>query len=305
MGAEKESLIQRIEALKESRDACILAHNFQAREVQSAADFVGGTKEMYAEALNREEEVILVASVYPMAQVVACLLPDRQVISPEKDAGCPMMAMLDLDKVEETRKKNPSAEIVCHVKAPVEAIALSSRCVSFSLGESLRELDDIVFIPDMHIARNISRRIGVEIPSLGGYCPPHVKILPRDLDEMKRKSPGAVVLAHPGCRAEVAAAADVVLESGDMVRYVKDSESDSFIVASEVSVVERLARENPGRRVLPASPRAVCQSMKRITLEKLYWSLEDLAYPVEADQYARRVRERLRKLFKGRPQMAW
>ncbi len=306
MGAERGTLIERIRALKESKDACILAHNFQAQEVQSAADFVGGTKEIYAEALNREEEVILVASVYPMAQAVACLLQDKHVISPEKNAGCPMMAMLDLDKVEETRKNHPTAEIVCHVKASVEAIALSSRCVSFSMGDMLREIKDIAFIPDMHIARNISRRIGKDVPSLGGYCPPHVRILPRDLDVMKKEDPEAVVLAHPGCRAEVAAAADMVLESGDMVRYVKNSDSDGFIVASEVSLVNRLALENPDRKVLPASPRAICQSMKQITLEKLYWSLEDLPPPVEVDtRYALRAGENLRKLFKGRPQMAW
>lgn len=307
MGTEREALLDKIKELKEKRNACILAHNFQSYEVQKAADFVGGTKEIYSESIRREEEVILVASVHPMAQVVACLSSEKTVLSPDTDAGCPMMGMLDLERVRDIKKNRPEIEIVSHVKASPGAIAISRRCLSYPEAlESLGEKEDnVLFIPDMYIAKNISLRLGREISSIGGYCPPHVKILPRDLEEKRERHPDAVVLAHPECRSEVTAPAHAVLESGDMVRYVRESDTRSFIVASEVSLVERLARENPDKNIIPASSKALCQSMKHITLEKIYWSLDDMTYSVEADaKYAVKIRDSLRKLYKGWKPMA-
>ncbi len=308
MGTEREALLAKIKKLKEKRNACILAHNFQSYEVQEAADFVGGTKEIYAEALERGEENILVASVYPMARVVACLVPEKSVLSPDPNAGCPMIGMLDIEGVRAFKEKHPETEILCYVKASPEAIALSSYCLGFNdalelLGNTKRE--DTLLIPDMHIAKNVSSKTGRPVTSKGGYCPPHVKILPRDVDEMRKQSPEAIVLAHPECRGEVAEAADAVLESEDIVKYVHESDKKSFIVASEVSLVERLSRENPDKEILPASSRAFCQSMKRITLEKIYWTLEDMAHSIEADEeYGARVRELVRKLYKGWQPMA-
>jgi quinolinate synthase len=300
-------LAEKIRKLKRRRDACILAHNFQALEVQACADFVGGTKELYAEATKRPEKVLLVASVYPMAQIIAFLVPQKTVLSPDPEAGCPMVKMLDSERLRETKKARQGAKVAAYFKASSEALAMSDYCWSYSEAvEFMKNRRNIILIPDMHFARNVARAVRQKIPSIGGFCPPHVKILPRDIEELRKKRPKAVVLVHPECRSEVAALAHKILESGDMVRHIRNSDEKRFIVASEVSLVERLAKENPGKEITPASSRALCQSMKRISLEKIYWSLEDMIYPVNIEEeYGTKVRNLLRKLYKGRKPMAF
>lgn len=299
---DDEELMEKIHELKKKRNAFILAHNFQPMSVQGIADFVGGVEEILQEARKREEKVIVVAGVYFMAEMVAALTPDKLVLIPDPEASCPMVNMLDLDKLKEVKKARPGLKAVAYIKSSLEGIALSDYCWTYEralelLGESK---DEVLFTPDIHVGQNLAYQSKRNISLLGGYCPPHVKILAGNVRELKEAHPKALVLAHPECRTDVVKLAHRVLSSEDMVCYVKASREEEFIVASEIGVVYRLAKENPDKKIYPASSKATCPNMKLPDPGKIYWSLKDLIHRVRvAEEISKKAKTILEETLAG------
>jgi quinolinate synthase len=212
-----------------------------------------------------------------------------------------MVNMLDLDKLREIKKTRPELKVAAYIKSSPEGIALSDYCWTYEkalelLGESE---DEVLFTPDIHLGQNLAYQLKRNIPFLGGYCPPHVKILAGNVRELTEAHPNAVVLAHPECRNEVVKLAHKVLSSEGMVRYVKASRKQEFIVASELDLVHRLARENPDKKIYPASTKAICHNMKLLDPGRIYWSLKDMIHRVRiAEDTSKKVRTVLEKTLK-------
>lgn len=277
-----EGLLEKINALKRERDAIVIAHNFQPLEVQDAADYVGGTLEMLRKGVSSSEKVIVLGGVYFMAEMAAALCPDKTVLIPDLHASCPTGSMLDIGKLREAKAANPGLKVASYIKSTLEGVAESDYCwTSEQAQEMLTKVEgDILFAPNTILGQNLAQWTGRKINLLGGYCPPHVKILAENVKKLKGKHPKAVVIAHPECRSDVVKVADAVLSSSGTVKFVGASKAKEFIVASELGLVHRLSREHPDKQFYPASARALCQKMRLLDLGSIYWSLKEMKYRV-------------------------
>ena len=218
--------------------------------------------------------------VHFMAETAAMLCPDKTVLLPDTKAGCPMANMITAEALVKRKEELPGATVVCYINSSAAVKAESDICcTSANAVKVVESLDakEILFIPDQYLGHYISTQTDKRITLWPGFCPTHVKIQPEDIHNRKLEYPRAKVIVHPECRPEVIALADEVLSTGGMCRFARQTEAREIIVGTEIGLIHRLMKESPGKGFIPASARAVCPNMKLITLEKILWSLEDLA----------------------------
>jgi len=283
-------LAERILKLKRERNAVILVHNYQLGEVQDIADFVGDSLELSQKAAKTEADVIVFCGVHFMAETAAILCPDKTVLLPDEHAGCPMADMLTAEQLRQKKKELPNATVVCYVNSTAEVKAESDICcTSANAGKVVESLDndEILFVPDQYLGHYVSNRTDKKLNLWPGYCPTHVRILPRDIIRLKQEYPQAKAVVHPECRPDVIAVADEVLSTGGMIRYARREDVGEMIVGTELGIIHRLRKENPGKRFIPVSEQAICPNMKLITLEKVLWSLEEMSPEVKVPEAIR------------------
>lgn len=279
-----EDLIEKIQRLKAQRKAVILAHNYQNSEVQDIADFVGDSLGLSIEAAATDAEAIVFCGVLFMAETAAILSPKKTVLLPEKNVGCPLADMITAEQLQELKDKHPDALVVCYVNSPAEVKAISDYCCTSSNAVDLVKLlpagREIIFVPDQHLGSFVIERTGRDMILWPGYCPTHVLMSADDVNEAKAKYPDAVVMVHPECTEQVKEYADHMLSTGQMLKFARDNSVKRFIVGTEVGIIHTLKKQNPDKEFIPVSNRAVCPNMKKITLEKILWSLEDIEYKI-------------------------
>ncbi|MCJ7751816.1 MAG: quinolinate synthase NadA [Armatimonadetes bacterium] len=296
----RTELAERIARLKEQRKAVILAHNYQLGEVQDIADFVGDSLELSRRATQVEADVIVFCGVMFMAETAKLLNPQRTVLIPDPLAGCPMCEMAPVEAVRKRKAELPGVTVVAYVNttAAVKAEA-DICCTSANAVKIVNSLPDkrILFLPDKHLGHWVQRHTDKEIILWDGYCPTHQKITARDVQRLRQEHPKATVIVHPECTADVIDLADEVLSTGQMLRWARESEAREVIVGTEVGLIHRLKQYNPDKTFYPISFLSTCPNMKRITLEKVAWALEDMQYevavPAEVADKARRAIERM------------
>jgi len=283
-------LTERILKLKKERNAVILAHNYQRGEVQDIADFVGDSLELSQNAAKTKAEVIVFCGVHFMAETASILCPHMTVLLPDSHAGCPMADMINADQLREKKKELPDATVVCYVNSTAEVKAESDICCTSGTGLKIVESapnDEILFVPDQYLGNYISTKTKKKMHLWPGYCPTHVRITAADILRLRKEHPQAKVVVHPECRPEVIALADEVLSTGGMIRYARREDVPEMIVGTEIGIIHRLKKENPGKKIIPASAKAVCPNMKLITLEKVLWSLEEIKPEVKVPEEIR------------------
>jgi len=278
-----KELIEKIQTLKNQRNAIILAHNYQSGSIQDIADFTGDSLGLSIKAASTDAEVIVFCGVLFMAETAAILSPGKTVLLPDRNAGCPMADMITARQLAEQKEKHPDALVVCYVNSTAEVKAISDYCCTSSnaveLVKTLPEDREIIFVPDRHLGQFVIDRTGRDnIILWPGHCPTHVIIAADSINKAKQCWPEALVIAHPECGRETARCADELLSTGQMLSFVRNSSAKKFIVATEVGIIHTLQKENPDKEFMPATERAICPNMKKITLEKLLWSLEDMQY---------------------------
>ena len=296
----RTELAERIARLKQQRKAVILAHNYQLGEVQDIADFVGDSLELSRRATQVEADVIVFCGVMFMAETAKLLNPQRTVLIPDPLAGCPMCEMAPVEAVRKRKAELPEVTVVAYVNttAAVKAEA-DICCTSANAVKIVNSLPDkrILFLPDKHLGHWVQRHTDKEIILWDGYCPTHQKITVRDVQRLKEEHPKATVIVHPECTADVIDLADEVLSTGQMLRWARESDAREVIVGTEVGIIHRLKQENPDKTFYPISFLSTCPNMKRITLEKVAWALEDMQYevtvPAEVADKARRAIEKM------------
>jgi quinolinate synthase len=273
------SIIDKIQQLKKERQAIVLAHNYQRAEVQDIADFVGDSLELSQQAAKTTARVIVFCGVHFMAETACILSPDKVVLLPDAHAGCPMADMITAEKLGRKKEELPGIQVVCYVNSSAEVKAESDICCTSAnavkVVASLPE-GEVLFVPDTYLGQWVASQTGRKMHLWPGYCPTHARILPRYIVELKQKYPNAKALVHPECRPETAAVADAVLSTGGMCRYARKPDVMQVIVGTEMGIIHRLKKENPGKEFIPVSEQAVCPNMKLISLEKILWALEDL-----------------------------
>ncbi|MEW5758933.1 MAG: quinolinate synthase NadA [Candidatus Omnitrophota bacterium] len=280
-----KKIIIEIQKLRKERNAVILAHNYQAPEIQDIADYCGDSLELSRIAAKSQAGIIVFCGVHFMAETASILSPEKTVVVPDINAGCPMANMITRQDLIELKKRHPKAVVVGYVNTSAEVKSeLDICCTSTNavkVVESLKNAPEIIFVPDKYLADYVSKKTGRVLISWDGYCPTHVKILPEDIMREIRRHPKATILAHPECRPEVIALADEALSTGQMCKYVKETKYREFIIGTEVGLIYRLKKDNPTKEFYPASDKAICPNMKRTTLEKVLWSLQDLKEEVK------------------------
>jgi len=267
-------LIEKILRLKRERNAIILAHNYQLGEVQDIGDFVGDSLELSQRAAQTDADVIVFCGVQFMAETASILCPDKVVLLPDMNAG-----------------EHPGAVVVCYVNSSAEVKAESDVCCTSAnavkIVDKLPGGIEILFVPDQYLGHYISTKTGREMILWPGYCPTHIRIKAQDIIRLREEYPQAKVTVHPECRPEVTALADEVLSTGGMCRFASSTKAREVIIGTEIGIIHRLRKENPGKRFIPASDQAVCPRMKLITLERILWTLEEMTPVVKVPEEIR------------------
>jgi len=234
--------------------------------------------------------------VHFMAETASILSPDKKVIVPDINAGCPMANMMTADDLRKLKKEHPNAVTVGYVNTSAEVKAELDYCCTstnaVAVVNYLKDKEEIIFVPDKYLGDYVSKQTGRKLISWNGFCPTHIKILPEDIKREKKFHPFAKVMVHPECLPQVIALADVALSTSQMAKYAKENEATEFIVGTEVGLIYRLKQDNPNKEFYAATERAVCPNMKRTTQEKILWALEELKEEVRVSD---EIRQRAKK----------
>ncbi|MFH1414787.1 MAG: quinolinate synthase NadA [Elusimicrobiota bacterium] len=269
-----------IAELKKEKNAVILAHNYQPAEIQDIADFTGDSLELSRKARTTAAEVIIFCGVDFMAETAKVLSPDKKVILPGGEATCPMADMISAEGLKAMKNKYPDAAVVTYVNTSAAVKAQSDICCTSSnavkITASCKE-EDIIFIPDMNLGSYVSTKVNKNMIIWPGYCPVHDSIGIEDVMETREKFPEAVFMAHPECGAEVLDAADYVVSTGQMFLTVEKEKAQTFIVGTEEGMLYALGKRFPEKEFVPAAPWTTCQNMKKISIECIFNSLDNLS----------------------------
>ncbi|MCX8052841.1 MAG: quinolinate synthase NadA [Armatimonadetes bacterium] len=278
------NLIDKINKLKSDRKAVILAHNYQLPEVQDVADFTGDSLELSRAAAKTDADVIVFCGVHFMAETAKILSPNKTVLLPDPHAGCPMADMITAEQLRDFKRLHPGLPVVAYVNTSAEVKAESDICCTSAnavkIVESVQS-NIVLFVPDKSLPAYVASKTTKRVIPYCGYCPTHHRILVHDVIRAKREHSDAIVVAHPECTMDVIALADAVESTSGMLRYVKASPAREFIICTERGLLHRLTKENPDKIFYNPSPVNICPNMKKITLEKVLWSLEDMKHEIE------------------------
>ena len=293
---------------KQKREAVILAHNYVPAEVQDCADFVGDSLQMAKYAAKLNAKVIVVAGVTFMAETVKLLNPNAYVLTPDKSAGCPMADMIMPEDIKQFRQLHPEGTVVTYVNTTAEVKAESDVCVTSSNAyDIVKKLDKgqpILFAPDRNLGHCVKHTIlNEDIICWHGCCPVHDRLMPYQVYAAKEEHPAAEVIMHPECSPDTRHEADAILSTGEMLRYVeKEGLADEYIVATEEGLLHQLQKRFPAKKFYTVDPPLRCQSMKKITLMRVLYSMQTMSDEVvlseDIMQRARKPIERMLEMSK-------
>ena len=291
-----EALKKKIEKLKAKRNAVIIAHNYQRDEIQEIADISGDSLALSQAAVRTDADVIVFCGVQFMAESASILNPDKVVLLPVMEAGCPLADMITPEKLRAKKKEYPDAAVVCYVNSSAEVKAESDiACTSSNAVEIVRSLEkeEVIFVPDKNLGRYVQSQVPEKkIILWEGFCPTHIRVQGEDIARTKAAHLSAEVIAHPECNPEVLALSDHICSTGGMFTYVKTSGSKEFIISTESGMLYKLQKENPGKLFYLPTPHLVCANMKLITLGWVAHSLENMVYEIKVSDD---VREKAKK----------
>jgi len=273
----------KLAALREERNAVILAHNYQRPEIQDIADFVGDSLGLTQQAMHTNAETIVFCGVDFMAETAKILNPEKVVLHPDTSAKCPMAAMVDLEALREFKQKK-GMDVVSYVNTSAAVKSISDICCTSANAVKVVESMDsgIIFVPDSNLGKYVQRFTDKEIVTWPGFCPTHEGITTDDILAIKRQHPNALVVAHPECSPEVIDIADEVASTTGMLNFAKNSDAKEFIVATEKEMAYRMSKELPDKYMYTVE-QAVCPTMKKITLRKVLSALTTMKPEIKLD----------------------
>jgi len=274
--------VDAILALKQRRNAVILAHNYQTPEIfHCVADIVGDSLALAREATKIPADLIVLAGVYFMAETAKLLNPEKTVLIPDTDAGCSLAASITAADVRLMRQCYPGAPVVAYVNTSAAVKAEADICCTSGNAKRIVEslgAPRVIMLPDEYLARNIAAQTGVEIISWTGRCEVHERFTAEEIRTLREQHPGVLVLAHPECPPEVVAEADFAGSTAAMADYVVTQRPARVVLVTECSMSDNVAILNPQTEFI--RPCNLCPHMKRITLSKIRASLETLTHEV-------------------------
>ena len=281
-------LVEEIQKLKQERNAIILAHNYQVSEVQDVADVVGDSFSLSRHAAKTNKDVIVFCGVHFMAESAKILSPDKTVLLPVKDAGCPMADMVDASGLREMKEKYPDAAVVCYVNSSAEVKAESDICCTSSnavkVVQSLKN-KRIIFVPDENLGSYIAKKVPEkELILWRGFCITHKRVRSSEVLKIRELHPDAKILVHPECEMEVQNLADFLGSTSEIIDYAKKIPEKNIIIGTEEGVMHILKKENPDKNFYLLSPGLICSNMKKTRLVDVRDSLLNLQHEIFVEE---------------------
>lgn len=272
-------IIEEIRRLASARDALILAHNYQRDEIQALADITGDSLGLSMEAAETDKQVIVFCGVHFMAESAAILSPQKTVLLPRLDAGCPMADMVTAESLRQVKQQYPGVPVVTYVNSSAAVKAESDICCTSAnavrVVNSLAE-PEVLLVPDRNLGRYIAGHTDKICHFWEGYCPTHDRFAVADVKRALAEYPHAVFMAHPECPPEILACADHICSTSGMYDYARTSSAKTFIVGTEAGILYRLRKENPDKEFILPTSRLICPNMKLTALEDVLKALQTM-----------------------------
>ncbi len=287
--------VKEINELKKKRDAVILAHNYQIPEIQDIADYTGDSLELSKIARDVKNNTIVFCGVHFMAETAAILCPEKTVLLPVLEAGCPMADMVTAEALRKKKQELSGIPVVTYVNSSAEVKAESDYCcTSANADKVLNAIDsqEILFVPDQNLGHYASKITGKKVHLWDGYCITHHRISSEDVTKAKEKHPHAVVLVHPECKPEVVDMADYVASTSGILELAKELDSEEFIIGTEMGLLHRLEKENPQKKFYILSLGMICPNMKMTGIDDITKSLSNNEYIIKVDEDIRKRAEK-------------
>jgi quinolinate synthase len=313
--AIQTDISQEIRRLKEERKAVILAHNYQVPEVQDVADFTGDSLGLSQAAARTDAEVIVFCGVHFMAETASILCPDKTVLLPDLEAGCSLAASITAEELRQWKAEHPGAVVVSYVNTTAEVKAESDYCCTSAnaakVVQAIPPDREVLFLPDLYLGDYVARVTGRKnIRVWPGECHVHAGIRPGHFQEALRLHPDAQeIFIHPECGCTtncIAFAQDApelqnrihILSTSGMIRRSAASAAKKFIVATETGILYPLQKGSPDKTFVPLKADAVCEYMKKITLEKVLRSFQEMVFQIKVpEDIAARARTAIRRML--------
>lgn len=281
---------QRIKELLKEKNAIILSHNYQPAEIIDIADLSGDSLELSIKASKTDADIIVFCGVHFMAETASILSPEKTIILPNENAGCPMADMVTTKSLKQKLSELPPMPVVTYVNSSAAVKALSTICCTsanvIKVANSLPE-NEMLMTPDRNLAMYAAANTGKKIHLWEGYCPFHNTLTPFDVDLARKEHPGAHFMAHPECPPEILEMADSIHSTSGMIKYAKESENKSFIIGTEIGILYPIQKACPDKEFYPASMKMECKDMKIITLADIANSLENMTGIVKVPEEIR------------------
>ena len=311
---EQKRIIEEILKLKDLRRAVLLAHNYQRDEVQEIADFVGDSLELSRKAAGVDCDVIVFCGVNFMAESASILSPEKTVLLPELDANCPMADMIRVEgerkvwksfpgyeqqpafvfphgyTLRDIKAEHPGLPVVTYVNTTADVKAESDICcTSANVVKVIESLpgSEVICIPDRNLSAWAATKTNKKIISWDGFCHVHDRVTAEDARRARREHPDAVLMAHPECRLEVLELADHVTSTSGMLRHAGSSSAGEFVVGTEVGLMYRLRKENPGKVFHPLRKDMICPNMKKTRLTSVLKALREMKHAISVPEDVR------------------
>lgn len=283
-----DSLVDKIKKLKKEKNAIVLAHCYQNVEIDEVADFVGDSLYLSKMAKETNANIIVFAGVSFMAETAKLLSPNKKVLLPRTESGCFMADMINLDSLREFKAQHPNIPVVCYVNSTAAIKAECDICCTSSNALDIvrnMKVPEVLFVPDTYLGKWVEAQLdGVKVTTFNGFCPTHLRITPKDMENARTKYPNAKILAHPECHFKVSALADFVGSTKAIMDYVANSSDKEFVIATEKGVVDRLTRDYKDKKFHLIKDTIVCQNMKWNTLDDIYNSLLNETHEIFLDE---------------------
>jgi len=286
-------------ALKEQKNAVILAHNYQLPEVQDIADYVGDSLALSKNAAVTDADMIVFCGVHFMAETASILCPGKKVLIPDLEAGCSLASTINAKELQTWKHEHPNADVVSYINTTADVKALSDYCCTSSNAvkviNNIPKDKEILFLPDLFLGSYVAEVTGRKNMYIWpGECHVHAGIKSDDINKMLATFKTADFLVHPECSCTSSTMyhmskgdlvkSGYILSTEGMMKHARVSEAQQFVVATETGILYRMQNENPNKKFIPIKRDAVCKYMKKITLEKVYTSLESEIYEVKVPQ---------------------
>lgn len=299
--SEKLILFRKIRDLAAQKNAVILTHIYQRLEVQRVADFVGDSLMLSREAQKTDADLIVFCGVHFMAETAKLLSPEKKVLLPDIQSGCPMADMINLDDLRAFKKEHEGAPVVCYINSSAAVKSESDICcTSTNAVDIVKSLEakEVIFVPDKGLGEWVQHKLPEKkIHIYDGFCPTHWQITVSEVDHQRKINPEAVLIAHPECNPEVWAKADFVGSTSEIYKFVEKSPGKKFVILSEQGLVARIQADFPEKDVSTVFPLPLCPNMKYHSLENLYDALDneftEIKIPDEMLEPARATIERM------------